>query len=359
MKTTTKRVFSLFLTLVMALGLCTVGTFAHVINGTITAYASGSSTPLGTYGSITEAANAAGTNGRVVLSAGTFEFDYRQIIAVDGLTLEGAGIDSTTVITSSSYASAGTSDRKALLTLTGTGVTVKNLTVDGGTYGSTLVPTGDEGTMFNVVRVNSGSATLQNVKIKNSKRTLLSVGMSTTTASVVGQGLVLEGMDKTIDTVNTYADVNIVYGSLTLDADCVVDAFISKDPGNNNAKTLTADSSLGLYTLGCPYTFWIFTFYGDSTSTIKHFMHAYTLCTTDEAKSTFVKLFDHQANQSVLDDMVWATIDSLEDGATSEELTIANQMLAALDYARVQYSSNTTIAGWYSDLADAISSVQS
>lgn len=356
MKTTTKRVFSLFLALVMVLGLCTVG--ASATNPTITVYDANNNMVSGTYTTIDAAAAAAGANGRIVLGSGTYEFNGRQTIAVNGITLEGAGINSTIIITSSSYASGSTTNRKALLTIAATGVTVKDLTIDGGTYGANLVPTSSEETKFNVVRVNSGSATLQNVKIKNSKRTLLSVGTSTTSAAVVGQGLICDGTVKNINEANTYADVSIVYGSLTLDANCVIDAFINKD-SNSNTKTLDISACDDLYTLSCPETFLFFTYYVETTSTVKHYMRSYEAGTTTALRDKFAKIFDYTGNHSVLNDMVEATIDSLEGDATDEELTIANQMLSALQYAKTQYPSNTTIEDWYDDLDYAISNAHS
>lgn len=345
----------MLLALVMVLGLCTIG--ASATNPDITAYASGSDDPVGTYATIDAAAAAAGVNGRIVLGSGTYEFNGRQSISVEGVTLEGAGMTSTTMTTSAAYASASTTNRKALLTIAAPNVTVKNLTIDGGSYGANLVPTSSVETEFNVVRVNSGSATLQNVKILNSKRTLLSVGTSNSSATVVGQSLVCEGTPKTIDVVNTYADVNIVYGSLTLDANCVVDAFISKDP-NNNTKTLDISACNNLYTLYCPQEFLFFTFYTETTSTIKHFVSSFSdASTTTEAKDKYAQLVNYSGNVTVLGDMVQATISSLEDGATTEELDIANQMLDALEYAKTKYPSNTTIAGWYNNLASAIDDV--
>lgn len=361
MKTTTKRVFSLFLTLVMALGLCTVGASAHVISGTITAYASGSSTPLGTYGSITEAANAAGTNGRVELSAGTFEFDYRQIIAADGLTLEGQGIGSTFVKTSSSFASAGTSDRKALLTLTGTDadnpIVVTGITFDGSAYGATssFTPTSSEETQFNVVRVNSGSATLENVYITGSKRTLLSVGMSNSYVEVEANGLICQGLDKTITEGNAYADVSIVNGKLTLDEDCVIDAFICLD-SNNNTRELDATACDGLYTLKSPVTILFFTYYVDVTSTLKHFAHSFTTCDSNTERNMYATTENYSGNYLTLDAMVGEAIDNLEDGTvTADDLQIAEDLLSALTYGLSKYPSNQNIQDWYADLSDAYS----
>lgn len=340
----------MLLALVMVLGLCTIG--ASATNPDITAYASGSDDPVGTYATIDAAAAAAGVNGRIVLGSGTYEFNGRQSISVEGVTLEGAGMTSTTMTTSAAYASGSTTNRKALLTIAASNVTVKNLTIDGGSYGANLVPTSSEETQFNVVRVNSGSATLQNVKILNSKRTLLSVGMSNSSATVAGQGLVCDGTVKTITEGTTYADINIVNGSLTLDEDCVIDAFINED---NDGGTTSLDFDCGgLYTLNCPEQFLFFTYYVETTSSIKHYMRSYAYGTSTALRDKFAKIIDYSGNYVTLGNMVTCMIGILGNNPTSDELTTANQMLSALAYAKTKYPSNTYISGWYNNLNYAI-----
>ena len=338
------------------------------MTGTIKAYTAGTynngnGTPVGTYMTITGAAAAAGEGGTVALSSGMFYFSESQYINVDGITITGAGIDSTEIITSDYFSKADTEERYSLITTTGSNITIKNLTVDGGSYGAYLAPTSSAETFFSVIRAVSGSLNLDSIRIGNSKRNLLVIGDELYTnggssALVTTNNVVFEGSDKPVDLVNTYYDVKISYGSLTLDANSVIDCVIGLDPYNNNIKQLNIGNRDDLYTFGVPYYLYIYPFYTSATSTSKYFLHLYSLCTTDAFKSTFVKLYEYAPNQDAMDDMVWSTIDSLEeDGATSEELTIAHQLLDLLEYMLDEYSESETIIGWYVDLYETLENI--
>ena len=340
------------------------------MTGTIKAYTAGTynngnGTPVGTYMTITGAAAAAGEGGTVALSSGMFYFSESQYINVDGITITGAGIDSTEIITSDYFSKADTEERYSLITTTGSNITIKNLTVDGGSYGAYLAPTSSAETFFSVIRAVSGSLNLDSIRIGNSKRNLLVIGDELYTnggssALVTTNNVVFEGSDKPVDLVNTYYDVKISYGSLTLDANSVIDCVIGLDPNSSSSiKQLNIGNRDDLYTFGVPSTFWTYPFYTSATSTSKYFLYLYSACTTDPFKSTFVKLYDYSQNQDAIDDMVWSTIDSLEDGATSDELMTANQLLNLIAYLHfVAYPDNTTIEDMYDELNNAIASAE-
>ena len=334
-------------------------------NSDITAFEDGGDAPVGVYKSITCASIAAGENGRIVLGSGTYEFDKSQMLVYPGQTLEGAEMTSTTITTSANFGNASTEDRYSLITTTGSNITIKDLTINGGSYGAYLVPTSSAETKFSVIRAVSGSLNLDSIRISNSKRNLLVIGDELNTngnslASVTTNNVVFEGSDKPVDLVNTYYDVKISYGSLTLDANSVIDCVIGLDPNSSSSiKQLNIGNRDDLYTFGVPSTFWTYPFYTSATSTSKYFLYLYSACTTDPFKSTFVKLYDYSQNQDAIDDMVWSTIDSLEDGATSDELMTANQLLNLIAYLHfVAYPDNTTIEDMYDELNNAIASAE-
>lgn len=362
MKTTTKRVFSLFLTLVMVLGLCTVGTFAT--NPSITVYDADDEEVSGTYTTIDAAAAAAGVGGKIELGIGTYEFNGRQTIAVNGIRLVGHGIGQTIVTTSASYASASQTNRKALLTIAASNVTVSGISFDGGNYGRTLVPIyNNADTEFNVVRVNSGSATLDNVSIAGSTRTLLSIGTggnSPTSASVIGQGLVCTGMDKDIDDDCTFADVSIVRGSLSLDANCVMDAYISKD-GNVTTSVLDVTNCPSVYSLKYPaYTIFFYTYYTEVAASLKRFAEAYANTESATTKDKYATMLDYTNNETVLNAMITQTDTNLRDGnVTEDDLFIGNTLLDAVQYALTKDLTNTKLANWQQTLINALAYAQS
>lgn len=178
------------------------------------------------YETIAAAQSAAVNQNLPITISGTVEFGYRQGISADGIMLQGE--NNATIVTSDAFASASETSRKAILSTEASNVTIKDITFDGGTYGSTLVPDSSTGTEFNVLRINSGSAALENVTIKNSNRTLLSVGTSSTEATVTANGLYCDAVYKTMDT--PYADVNVVNGTLTLNSG-QVNGLICTDAG--------------------------------------------------------------------------------------------------------------------------------
>ena len=224
MKKTLSMILAIFM--VLALVPATVA-FAEEIEpaGTITAFQKVEDDYIqveGTFTTIDTAANAAGVNGKIELSAGKFEFNGRQTIAVNGITLIGA-VDATTgkpasdFVTGPNYASSSETNRKALFCVAATGVTVKNIAFDGGEYGRTLVPTSQAATQFSVVRINSGSAVFDNVSIVQSTRTLLTIGTSSNSASFTATNLYCDGNMKTVPTAfnSVYADIDVENGTFS------------------------------------------------------------------------------------------------------------------------------------------------
>ena len=223
-----RKTISMILAIIMVLALvpATVAFAAEVEPaGIITAYQKVGDDYVrveGTFSTIDTAANAAGTNGKIELSAGKFEFNGRQTIAVNGITLIGA-VDETTgkpashFVTGPNYASSSETNRKALFCVAATGVTVKNIAFDGGEYGRTLVPTSQATTQFSVVRINSGSADFDNISIVQSTRTLLTIGTSSSSASFTATNLYCDGNMKTVPTAlnGVYADIDVENGTFS------------------------------------------------------------------------------------------------------------------------------------------------
>lgn len=164
-------------------------------------------------------------NGGTVIVSGECAFGSR--LAVNSsVTLQ--GVNDATIVPSASYGSTdSTTNWKGLLNIAGENVIVNDITFDGSIYGDTVSMSTD----FVPVRCTSGTITLDNVTIKGSKRSLLLIGSSTTTADVtVGEnGLYCEGYTgKTIIEGNSYPDVNVIDGNFTM-AYGVVNGFIAED----------------------------------------------------------------------------------------------------------------------------------
>ena len=151
---------------------------------------------VGTYTSITEAAAAAGTNGYVILPEGIVEFDEPQLVNVSGLTLMGAGRDSTTIKTSNSYDVPGEGESSAFLTVAGDSVTIKDFSVDVSSCKS-LIQLPDYYALygfdcFRGVEVSTGEGVvIENISISGYYMQLLRIGCSETSSapSVVASDL--------------------------------------------------------------------------------------------------------------------------------------------------------------------------
>lgn len=221
-----KKITSLVIAVIMLVMLVPTVVFADEATPTIqiatwdgTAY----SEPSGNYTSIDSAASAAGTHGKIIMSAGDFYFNSRQTIAVNQITLVGqtdaSGKPATHFVTGPNYINASQTNRKSLLTIAAENVTVENIAFNGGEYGRTLEPVyGDKDTEFSVVRVNSGSATFSNVSIEQSQRTLLTIGTSSSAATFVATNFYCYGNNKTIPKKSewtAFADIDVTNGSFS------------------------------------------------------------------------------------------------------------------------------------------------
>lgn len=302
-----KKFLSSLLAAVMVVGsMATVAFADEETTGTITVYNKDGVKVEGTYTTIDSAATAAGVDGKIELSEGTFEFSGRQTIQVEGVDLIGAGMDKTFIVPSSSYAASTETNRKALLTITADDVEIKDLSIDGSVYGDTI----DMGfwnqltgfTDFIVVRINSGdNVKLTNVSVEGSKKSLISVGMATTVTdevNVTATNLVCNAEIKTIPAnalTKVYADVNIKNATFTLKSG-TVDGFIALDwecagKFNNEAAghyTLIQDADNETSNI---------------TSTIKHYVRTYSAASSSKA-SAYVDAIKKSENIETVGEMV-------------------------------------------------------
>ena len=361
-KATTKRALSMLLVLVMALGLCSVSVFAEANTATITAKnASGAVVGSG-YTSLGAAAAAAGSGGTVEISQGDVYYDSRQGISTDNVKLKGMGMNLTTIKASSNFANTLDPDnRKALVTFTGSGIVVEDIGFDGSLYGcsSTFEPDGTPNTQFNVVRVNTGSVTFNDVLITGSKRTLLSVGTSTLSAEVTANNLMCEAVTKTIVDGAIYADVSIVNGTLHLNSGSVVNGFICKDKDVSATQVLDNQTS-NHHKLTWTTGFWIFQVTRELTSTTKHFANSYPPNATYSEKSTYSNAINDTQNINEVVSMVNEAIGYLDDGTvTDEDMEIAENLKRALDDAiSMVQSPSADLVDARDDLAEKIALVQ-
>lgn len=287
-----KRIISLLIVCLLICALLPTAAFATE-TPTITAVNSQEQTVGTGYTTIDAAAAAAGVDGKVILSAGTFEFNGRQTIAVEGVDLIGAGRNNTFLVPSASYASGSDTNRKALLTVSAPGeVHIEGITVDGSRYGDTI--TASYSPDFIVVRINSGTVYMDDVMITGSPRTLLSVGMggsNPSSATVSATNFYADAEPKTLLEAS-YADIDVVRGSFTMTS------------GNSNAfiSTSDADGSLDVTAAGH------FTFQ-DTTEidkyicgTPKHIIESYNNISLSAAKATYASLI--ASNDAVTQSMM-------------------------------------------------------
>ena len=297
-----KKVLVSILALAMMLScFCTINVFADEVTPTITAIDANNVT-VGTYTSISSAASAAGENGKVVLSAGTFEFNGRQGISVNGITLEGAGKDLTSIVPSSTFKDGSDTNRKALLTIAANNVTVKDLTIDGSVYGSTITAAAD----FDVVRINSGTGiVLDNISVTGSPKTLILVGSGSNSATVTANNLYCQAEYKSIPSKissNSYADIDVNANSYFYLMSGAVDGFINAASANHLYNATTNHYRLTNKVL-------FITVY-DVMTTTKHFVNSYHNVKSDPEletyKSGFVNIVNSNTNiiRSMTDEQV-------------------------------------------------------
>lgn len=332
-----KKVLVSILALAMMLScFCTINVFADEITPTITAITV-DNVVVGTYSTIDTAANAAGENGKVVLSAGRFEFNGRQTIAVAGITLEGAGKGLTTIATSSAFAGGSPSNIKALLTITANNVTVKDLTVDGSVYGSTITAEAD----FDVIRINSGTGiNLENIFVTGSPKTLILVGSGSNSVSVTATNLDCQATYKAIPSKigssysNVYADIDVNSNSYFSLMSGNVNGFINSANANHLYNGTTNHYRLTKS--------WLILDIIDVMTTTKHFVGSYHNVKSDPEldtyKADFVTLVN--SNTSIIRAMTNETLIVRDPVVVSNFIELLNDALATSYNATIEQCRN-------------------
>lgn len=230
-----KRILSLLLAMCLCIGLMSMAAIAtdgEPQAATITAYEANSTTEKGPYATIVAAANAAGVGGRVVISEGVLTISNRQTISVANVTVEGAGRGETILVPAENFANA--SDKKALLTIAASGVTLKGMSVDGTSYGETIDMSDTTERDFVVLRINSGSGIILNdLYVTGSPKTLMQLGtgniLTGNSVSVTATNLYCVGMPKPIENCNVYPDIDILNRSVLTVNSGALHAFIAKE----------------------------------------------------------------------------------------------------------------------------------
>lgn len=294
-----KRLLSVFMVLALIIAMAPAAFAVDGQAATITAYTSDGTAVAGTYTTIDAAVNAAGENGRVVISEGTLAVNGRQTISKAGVTVEGAGRDKTFLVTSDSFQNASTTNIKALLTIAADDVTVEGMTIDGSVYGNTITATTD----FVVIRVNDGDGiVLNDVYVTGSPKTLVQLGtgnlITGNSVTVTADDFYCDGMPKTISGGNTYADIDITNRSTLTVTSGLVNGFIAKDILASYTFETACEP---LFTLYHGYTF-VYV-----TSTFQHFVNTYIAMREDlaeEYKEEYADDFTSSLNRSTVSSMV-------------------------------------------------------
>lgn len=336
-----KKIVSTLLAAAMLLSsFMALGAFAD--NETIKAY-NANGVYINTYSTIDAAANAAGVNGTVRLSAGTFEFNGRQTIAVEGVTLEGAGRGQTFIKTSSSYQYGSDTNKKALLTIAANNVKVKDLSIDASVYGDTITSETD----FIVVRINSGTGIeLNNVYVTGSPRTLIKLGSSSGNAAVTADNLYCDAEYKAIPSAlddgtysNVYADIDINSGSSLRLNSGAVNGFIKKESGGSFANYAYSNHFRLVRSF-------IFVNLIDVTTTTKHFVNSYISVKSDPNYSSNVGTFKAVVNENdaVIRLMTDETILAGDQNLIDNFIELLNDVLATYTNETLTECRNDLIA---------------
>ena len=321
-----KKAISILLAVIFAISLMPFALADST--ATITAYNSADVKVGETYATIDAAAAAAGQGGKVCITAGVLEVNGRQTISVSGVTLEGAGRGATIIKPSASFASASETNRKAILTIAANNVTVKDLSLDGTDYGSTL----DMGGLFSfkdfvILRVNSGTGVqLNNVYITGSPKTLLHLGNGSTAVFVTASELYCQGMAKTINLTATYADIDFANSDSRLTVTSgALHAFIS-DIGENSC--MIGENCEPVFTLEHSVLFQPSEYLH---STFQHFANMYVEMKDDLTIFTgsYAKDLANPNNQTTISDMV----DRAEEVAASDPDSVGNFVILLNDAA--------------------------
>lgn len=293
-----KRILAVIAALALVAAMAPAAFAADGQAATITAYTSAGA-EVGTYTTIDAAVNAAGENGRVVISEGTLAVSGRQTISKTGVTVEGAGRGKTFLVTSESFKNASPTNLKALLTIAADDVTVEGMTIDGSVYGNTITAATD----FVVIRVNDGDGIeLNDVYVAGSPKTLVQLGtgnlITGNSVTVTADDFYCDGMPKTITDGKTYADIDIVNRSSLTVTSGLVNGFI--------ATGLLASYDIGT---GCEPLFTLYhgNVFVNVTSTFQHFVNTYAALRDElaaEYKEEYADDFTNSMNRNTVNSMV-------------------------------------------------------
>ena len=293
-----KRILAVIVALALVIAMAPAALAADGQAAAITAYTSAGA-EVGTYTTIDAAVNAAGENGRVVISEGTLAVNGRQTISKTGVTVEGAGRDKTFLVTSENFKNASTTNIKALLTIAADNVTVKGMTIDGSVYGNTITAATD----FVVIRVNDGDdIKLNDIYVTGSPKTLMQLGtgnlITGNSVTVTADDFYCDGMPKTITDGKTYADIDIVNRSSLTVTSGLVNGFI--------ATGLLASYDIGT---GCEPLFTLYhgNVFVNVTSTFQHFVNTYAALRDElaaEYKEEYADDFTNSMNRNTVSSMV-------------------------------------------------------
>ncbi|MBQ3544403.1 MAG: hypothetical protein IJA34_05380 [Lachnospiraceae bacterium] len=274
-------------------------------------------------------------NGGTVIVSGECAFSSR--LAVNSsVTLQ--GVNDATIVPSASYGSTNsTTNWKGLLNIAGENVVVNDITFDGSLYGDNQAITVD----FKPVRVTSGTTTFNNVTITGSKRTLLMIGTSSSSATVNANNLTIEADAKTVTSAHTYADVEVTNASTLNYNSGVVNGYVLCE--NGTTKTISVAGLYGfVYSDDMIYTtpeHLAENYLNGNVSALAVKNYASVL-TSDANKATATGMVNDivTANDTALaatfvtmiDDMVSKTIPFLGSMLTSDEKAVLNGYKATL-----------------------------
>ena len=283
-------------------------------------------------------------DGTLIVS-GTVEFESRQGIAKN-ITLQ--GVNNAIVVPKSTFGnSTSETNKKGLLNISAD-VTVNDITFDGSLFGDTIDMSLIGGSSFKdfvVLRFNGGTSTLNNVTVSGSPKAVVQIGMESTPAYVTFKNVICNGeVDKAVDDSYTYADVDVVNGTLTLKDNTEINAFMQENGGTYSDETnsvfeLRYNKSL------LPFVKqWVYI-----SSTVKHFAETFVDGNiSDSTKSKYVTSITDSENLSAVEGMVaYAMANISTDNVT------ATKLLTVLDYA-VEKTENSSITTLRNQLQSAL-----
>lgn len=336
-----KKAVSILLAVIFAISLMPVALADST--ATITAYNSSDAQVGTTYATIDAAAAAAGQGGKVCISAGVLEVNGRQTISVSGITLEGAGRDATIIKPSASFANASETNRKAILTIAADNVTVKDLSLDGTDYGSTIDMADETEYDFVILRINSGSGiVLDDIYVAGSPKTLIQAGSGSNSVTVTADELCCDGMPKSINDGNAYPDIDVTnFSSMTINSGAI-NGFIANE--------LFASYTIGS---GCEPMYTLrHSLFIRVTSTFQHFANTYVALRDDISGLGLDYTADFANSQNA--DTVSSMVDYAESIAATDPEPVENFIILLSDAAALATSQASTLNAYIDRLEAAL-----